>query len=87
LTSKTRERDKARIGAVVGMRVEDYYPKGKRWWVRLHEKGGRLNLRFFDSLVPSIVRCKNQVNLMLRCNGSLGPRCTVGLRPLPYQNP
>src|SRR5208337_2953807 len=31
----------ARIGAVVSMRVEDYYPNGKRWWVRLHEKGGR----------------------------------------------
>jgi integrase len=31
----------ARIGAVVGMRVEDYYPEGKRWWVRLHEKGGK----------------------------------------------
>jgi integrase len=30
----------ARIGAVVGMRVEDYYPNGKRWWLRLHEKGG-----------------------------------------------
>jgi integrase/recombinase XerD len=31
----------ARIGAVVAMRVEDYNPKGKRWWVRLHEKGGK----------------------------------------------
>jgi len=31
----------ARIGAVVGMRVDDYYPGGKRWWVRLHEKGGK----------------------------------------------
>jgi integrase/recombinase XerD len=31
----------ARIGAVVTMRVEDYYPQGKRWWVRLHEKGGK----------------------------------------------
>ena len=31
----------ARIGAVVAMRVEDYYPGGKRWWVRLHEKGGK----------------------------------------------
>ena len=31
----------ARIGAVVAMRVKDYYPKGKRWWVRLHEKGGK----------------------------------------------
>jgi site-specific recombinase XerD len=32
----------ARIGAVVAMRVEDYYPKGKRWWVRLHEKEAAL---------------------------------------------
>src|SRR3954454_21171342 len=31
----------ARIGAVVAMRVDDYYPNGKRWWVRLHEKGGK----------------------------------------------
>ena len=31
----------ARISAVVAMRIEDYYPKGKRWWVRLHEKGGK----------------------------------------------
>jgi site-specific recombinase XerC len=29
------------IGAVVSMRVEDYFPQGKRWWVRLHEKGGK----------------------------------------------
>ncbi len=26
----------ARVGAVVAMRIEDYYPKGKRWCVRLH---------------------------------------------------
>jgi integrase len=31
----------ARVGAVVSMRVEDYYPQNKRWWVRLHEKGGK----------------------------------------------
>lgn len=23
------------------MKVEDYYPQGKRWWLRLHEKGGK----------------------------------------------
>jgi integrase/recombinase XerD len=23
------------------MNVEDYYQQGKRWWVRLHEKGGK----------------------------------------------
>jgi site-specific recombinase XerD len=31
----------ARISAVVAMRVEDYFPNGKRWWVRLQEKGGK----------------------------------------------
>ncbi len=29
----------ARVGAVVGMKVEDYYQNGKRWRLRLHEKG------------------------------------------------
>jgi integrase len=23
------------------LRVEDYHPVGKRWWLRLHEKGGK----------------------------------------------
>jgi integrase/recombinase XerD len=31
----------ARVGAVVAMAVEDYYPQGKRWWLRLHEKNGK----------------------------------------------
>lgn len=31
----------ARVSAVVGMAVQDYYPDGKRWWFRLHEKGGK----------------------------------------------
>lgn len=31
----------ARVGAVVAMSVRDYYPQGKRYWLRLHEKGGK----------------------------------------------
>jgi site-specific recombinase XerC len=31
----------ARVGAVVAMRVEDYFANGKCRWVRLHEKGGK----------------------------------------------
>jgi integrase len=31
----------ARISAVVSMQVEDYFANGKRWWVRLQEKGGK----------------------------------------------
>lgn len=30
-----------RVTAVASMKVRDYYPQGKRWWVRLHEKGGK----------------------------------------------
>lgn len=31
----------ARIGAVVQMKVDDYFYQGHRAWVRLHEKGGK----------------------------------------------
>jgi hypothetical protein len=30
-----------RIIAVVATRVQDYFARGKRWWVRLHGKGGK----------------------------------------------
>jgi site-specific recombinase XerD len=31
----------ARVSAMTHMKVEDYYQSGKRWWIRLHEKGGK----------------------------------------------
>lgn len=33
----------ARVSAVVQMKVKDYYPNGKRYWLRLHEKGGKFH--------------------------------------------
>jgi integrase/recombinase XerD len=33
----------ARVGAALGMKVEDYYSEGRRGWFRLHEKGGKLH--------------------------------------------
>jgi site-specific recombinase XerD len=33
----------ARVSAVVNMKVRDYYPNGKRYWLRLHEKGGKFH--------------------------------------------
>jgi len=33
----------ARVSAVVGLKVEDYYPQKKRWWLRLYEKNGKVN--------------------------------------------
>ena len=31
----------ARVGAVLQMKVSDYFTQGRRSWVRLHEKGGK----------------------------------------------
>ncbi len=31
----------ARVSAMVHMEVADYYENGHRWWIRLHEKGGK----------------------------------------------
>lgn len=33
----------ARISAALAMNVGDYYPDGKRFWFRLHEKGGKFH--------------------------------------------
>ena len=33
----------ARVSAVVGMNARDYYQNGKKWWFRLHEKGGKFH--------------------------------------------
>jgi integrase/recombinase XerD len=33
----------ARVSATIHMKIEDYYQNGKRWWFRLHEKGGKLH--------------------------------------------
>ncbi len=30
----------ARVNAVIGMKVKDYFSQGRRGWARLHEKGG-----------------------------------------------
>ena len=32
----------ARVSAVVKLKIEDYYQTGKRWKLRLHEKGGKV---------------------------------------------
>jgi len=37
----------ARVIAVIGMKVDDYYQIGKRSWIRLQEKGGK------DHAVPA----------------------------------
>jgi integrase/recombinase XerD len=47
----------ARIGAVVAMRVEDYFASGKRWWVQLQSGCEGEGIQAWR---PSPIRCKRQ---------------------------
>ena len=53
----------ARVGAVVGMKVEDYYTEGRRAWFRLHEKGGKLHS------VPAHHKAETYVDAYLEAAG------------------
>lgn len=51
----------ARVGAVITMRVEDYFFQSERTWVRLHEKGGKHHElpcnRLLARLLDAYIRC------------------------------
>jgi integrase/recombinase XerD len=53
----------ARVSAVTQMRVEDYFQQGKRWWFRLHEKGGKYHE------VPAHHKAEEFVDAWLRESG------------------
>jgi hypothetical protein len=50
------------------MNVEDYFPKGKRFWLRLHEKGGK----YYE--VPAHHNAEAYVDAYLEAAGMLKPR-------------
>src|SRR5205085_891875 len=56
----------ARVGAVVGMDGEDYYQQGKRFWFRLHEKGGKRHE------VPAPHRAEEYLDAYLAASGGAG---------------
>lgn len=56
----------ARVSAMIGMNVEDYYPEGKRFWFRLHEKGGRFHQ------VPVHHKAEEYVDAYLSATGLSG---------------
>lgn len=60
----------ARVGAVVGMDVEDYFQKGKRWWFRLHEKGGKYHE------VPAHHKAEEYIDAYLEAAGIAGAKKT-----------
>lgn len=53
----------ARVSAVVGMKVDDYYQFGKRSWIRLQEKGGK------DHSVPAHHSAEEYLDAYLKVSG------------------
>jgi site-specific recombinase XerD len=78
----------ARVGAVVAMRVEDYFANGKRWWVRLYEKGGKRHEMpahhkleaFLDEYLKAAGIGEEGRSPLFRA--AIGRTGTLGLRPM-----
>jgi len=58
----------ARVIAVVGMKVDDYYQIGKRSWIRLHEKGGK------HHEVPAHHLAEEYLDAYLKASGHTGDK-------------
>lgn len=81
----------ARVGAVIQMKVEDYYIQKRRGWVRLHEKGGKVNeLPCHHSLEEFLDEWLDASGLAKEPNSPLFPTLRsgklTGRTPLPQAN-
>lgn len=82
----------ARVSAVVGMRVEDYYQNGKRWWLRLHEKGGKFHEvpahhnaeAYLDAYIEAAGIARDEKSPLFR--SAVGKTGTLTDRPLRRNN-
>lgn len=81
----------ARVSAVVGMDVDDYFQNGKRWWFRLQEKGGK------QHEVPAHHQAEEYLDAYLNAAGisnqahsplfrTVGPKRTLTLNRLHRKN-
>ena len=66
----------ARVSAVVSMNVDDYYQQGKRWWLRLREKGGR------EHALPAHHKAEHYLDDYLAAAGIAGEKGTPLWRSL-----
>ncbi len=81
----------ARVGAAAQMKVDDYYVQKRRGWVRLHEKGGKVNeLPCHHALDQSLEEWLTASGLSKEPNAPLFPTLRHGKlvdrTPLPQQN-
>jgi site-specific recombinase XerD len=81
----------ARVGAAVAMKVEDYYIQKRRGWVRLHEKGGKVNeLPCHHNLEQFLDEWLNASGLTAEPDAPLFPTLRhgklTGRTPLPQAN-
>lgn len=70
----------ARVSAVVGMAVDDYYQNGKRWWLRLHEKGGKFHE------VPAHHNAEAYLDAYIQAAGIVGDRKAPLFRSIPRRS-
>ena len=66
----------ARVSAVANMDVDDYYQEGKRWWLRLREKGGKQNV------LPAHHKAEAYLNAYLAAAGIAAERGSALWRSL-----
>jgi len=82
----------ARVGAVVGMRVKDYYVQGRRAWFVLHEKGGRFHrvpahhkaCEYVEAYIDAAGIARESVGPLFR--SARGRSCTLTTRPMVVRN-
>lgn len=69
----------ARIGAALALRSGDYYPQGKRSWLRLHERGGkRHELPVHHTLEKYLDAYLDATGIRGQKNGPIFRTCTSG---------
>jgi integrase len=50
----------ARVSATITMKVRDFFQHRKRWWLRLHEKGGKRHEVPCHEVTPGVSRRVDQ---------------------------